>query len=140
MKSWEWRKSPSVRVLNEKRAQNQALENPVYKSEQENLTKELVKNGMSDRKKYQEKVASLRTRKATISGKREWSTKSNTLGRSSKIKTKEHLWDVASGAPGDFNKKSARKGERRVKGSGKGVEIGGTAQKMGSEKVADEWG
>lgn len=72
MKSWEWRKSPRIRVLNEKKAQNQALENPrIYKSEEENLTTELVKDGLSDRKKYQERVASLRTRKATISGKRE---------------------------------------------------------------------
>lgn len=69
---WEWRKSPRIRVLNEKRAQNQALENPdIYKSEQENLTTELLKDSLSGRKKYQERVASLRTRKATISRKRE---------------------------------------------------------------------
>lgn len=57
MKLWECRKSPRVRVFNEKRSQNQALENPdIYKSEQENLKKELVKNGLSNRKKYQERV------------------------------------------------------------------------------------
>lgn len=129
MKSWEWRKSPRVRVLNEKRAQNQALENPdIYKSEQENLTKELVKNGLSGRKKYQERVASLRTRKATISGKREWSTKSNTIGRSSKIKTKELLRDVASGGTGDFIKKSAGGKEKKSAGDLQGMEIGEIAQ------------
>lgn len=51
--------------------------------------------------------------------KEEWSFGSNAIRRSSKIKTKEVLLDIASGGTDDFIKKSS--------GSGRGWEIDGTA-------------
>lgn len=51
------------------------------------LTKELVKRSLSDKKKLQERVSCLRTRKKTISRKREWLTGPNAIERRSKMKT-----------------------------------------------------
>lgn len=61
-----------------------------------------------------------RTGKATISGRREWPTKSNTTRRSSEIKTKELPRDIASGSTGDLKEKSAG-GRRKSAGEWQGM-------------------
>lgn len=52
-------------------------------------------------------MALLSTKKESILREREWSTEPNAIGRSIRIKTKELLWDIASGDTGHFIKNSA---------------------------------